>query len=124
MRAVTKAAPPPVLDTRADQTAVQQLVRAFNASFSRRDTSALRLLPADARQTWRLLFLERGVTDFSATLGTLAQPSVSGDSASVQFAMTIAFRSNNQNVRNELRYVGTAQRSPTGWRLVSLTTQR
>jgi hypothetical protein len=84
----------------------------------------LRLLPADARQTWRLFFLERGVTDFSATLGTLGQPGISGDSASVQFAMTIAFRNNNQNVRNELRYVGSAQRGPTGWRLVSLTTQR
>jgi hypothetical protein len=129
MRATAKAAPPttsvPAADPRADQQAIESLVRAFHASFSQRDTSVVRLMQGADRANWSRLMVDRNtVTDFSAALGTIEQPRVTGDNGTIVFAMNVAFRSGNQNVRQPLRYLATARRTPGGWQLISVAAQR
>jgi hypothetical protein len=123
MRAVNRP-PPVVVDVRADQAAIAALVQEFRATFDRRDTAVVRLLPAANRPTWSALFVNRGVTDFSATLGAVEPARVTGDSATVQFTLNVSFRSGNQTPNQVLRYVGTARRTPSGWQLFSLENQR
>lgn len=115
-------APAPVADTRADLAAIDAAVRAFVAAFDRRDgATVVPLLPADVRANWAALLDERGVTDFSAALADIEPARISGDSATVSFVVNIAFRNNNQNVRPVLRFTGSATRTGSGWRMVSLT---
>jgi hypothetical protein len=124
LRTVTKAATPPLPDVRADQAAIAALVQDFRASFSRRDSSVVRLLPAANRQTWVALFANRGVSDFTATLGAVEPARVTGDSATIQFTLNVSFRSGNQSPNEVLRFVGTVRRMQSGWQIISLENQR
>jgi serine/threonine protein kinase len=121
-RAVKVAPPPPQNDVRADRAAVERAVRDFVVAFNRRDAEiVLPLLPASVRPNWSTLFQDRGVTEFSAIVGSLDVVSVTGDAATVAFRVNLSFRSRSQNSSSELRMTGTAQRSPSGWRLAGVT---
>jgi hypothetical protein len=111
----------PARDVRADQAAVEQAVREYAAAFDRRDRAVVPLLPQDARANWAaLLGNERQVTDFSAALEGMDAVRVEDDVATVSFVLRVSFRNNNQNVRQVLRFSGSAERAGSGWRLVSL----
>jgi ketosteroid isomerase-like protein len=110
-----------VRDTRADEQAVQSAVRDFVAAFSRRDAgTVVPLLPANARDAWRALLQNRGVTDFRATAGEVETPRVNGDAATVTFTVNISFRSQNADQNQMIRYEASAERAGSGWRLTAL----
>jgi hypothetical protein len=118
-------ATPPTVDVRADQAAIDALVRDFHARFARRDTSVVALLPAAERQTWQLAFTNQAAfTDFRATLASADAARVTGDSATVQFTMNVSFRSGGRAQSPVLRYQASARRTASGWRLVQVSPQR
>ena len=111
----------PARDVRADQTAIEAAVRSYVDSFNRKDAAVVvPLLPANTRDAWRLLLQRRDVSDFSARLANLETPDVNGDNGTVNFAVQLSFKSQNQTQTPLLRFIGDAARSGSTWRLVSL----
>jgi hypothetical protein len=119
-----KATQPVVRDTRADEASIATLVRDFASAFNGRDTNVvLPLLPQNSRATWRSLLPSRDVTEFSATLGPTTSARVDGDAATVRFTLVVAFISKNATPRQQrqtFNFSGSAQRTPSGWKLTAL----
>jgi hypothetical protein len=114
--------PPRVVDTSADEAAVSALVRDFVAAFNARNAdTVVPLLPSNRRALYSQMLPDtRNVTAFGVVLENTQPVSVRGDTADVDFSITVSFRSNYRD--NTIRYdfTGRAERGAGGWGLVSL----
>jgi len=109
----------PARDPRADQTAIETEIRNFVAAFARRDANAvLPLLPREDGDVWRQMLTSRDVRNFTALLTQTETPRIDGDHATAQFTISTAYRNLNENLNARLNWIGTFDRTSSGWRLV------
>ena len=122
--ATTGTTPPaaPAHDAAADVAAIDDAVRRWGQAFNDRDAGRIvPTLPANTRAQWQALLSDhRAVTEFHASVDSVAAPVVEGDRASVAFSITVTFRSGNAPQRQTLDYDAAAQRADGGWKIVSL----
>ena len=122
--ATTGTTPPaaPAHDAAADAAAIEDAVRRWGQAFNDRDAGHIvPTLPANTRAQWQALLSDhRAVTEFHASVDSVAAPVVDGDRASVAFSLTVTFRSGNAPQRQTLAYDAAAQRADGGWNIVSL----
>ena len=109
------------VDRSADREAVNSAVQGFVAALGRRDADrVVTLLPPDAQDGWRTLLTSRFVSDFSASLRSVGEPTFDEDTATADIVIGVSFQSSNQTQTPTLRYTGVFERTGTAWRLVSL----
>ncbi len=103
--------------------AIRSAIVAFVAALNARDMARVApVMSSEMRPHWRDLLTDHSaVTDFSATLGPVDEPTLRGDSGMVSFSMRVRIVSRGgDTLRQTLRFTGHVERDVTGWKLRSL----